>query len=77
MLVERHSQPIAAGEEHQPHALAAFLRHLAGWISAYVKHRRECQKLFEYLASDHRAAADLGISRDTLREWSRRPFWRA
>jgi uncharacterized protein YjiS (DUF1127 family) len=77
MLVQSRAQPAAAGKEHQPHLIAAFLRRLVARIRAYLKHRRDRQQLFEYLASDHRAAADLGVNADTSREWSRRPFWRA
>lgn len=38
--------------------------------------RRQRQELFEYLASDHRAAADIGISNGEARALSRTPFWR-
>lgn len=31
-------------------------------LRASVQRRRQCQELIDYLASDHRAAADLGIT---------------
>jgi len=77
MLVGLHAPSAATGEGHRPYSVAAFLHRLVGSIRAYLKHRRDRQELFEYLASDHRATADLGIGRDTLRKWSRQPFWRA
>ena len=77
MLVEPHSQTVAADARQQPTSQPALLRRLVGRIRAYLKHRRDRQELFEYLASAPRAAADLGISQDILRGWSRRPFWRA
>jgi len=30
----------------------------------------------DYMVSDHRAAADLGITGYEARDWSKRPFWR-
>lgn len=75
MLAELHDPSVAAGKKHRPHSFAAPLHRLAGWIRAYLRHRHDRQELFEYLASDHRAAADLGINRDVLRAWSRQPFW--
>jgi uncharacterized protein YjiS (DUF1127 family) len=34
------------------------------------------QELLDYLAVDHRAAADIGMADNDAREWARRPFWR-
>jgi hypothetical protein len=34
------------------------------------------QELFDYIASDYRAAADIGITSGEARSWSQRPFWR-
>ena len=36
---------------------------------------RERRELIEYLATDHRAALDIGID-GNAREWAERPFWR-
>jgi uncharacterized protein YjiS (DUF1127 family) len=37
------------------------------------RHRRE---LLDYLASDHRAAADIGVTPYEAKFWSEQPFWR-
>jgi hypothetical protein len=39
--------------------------------------RRQRQELLGYVASDYRAAADIGITSGEVRGWSQRPFWRA
>jgi uncharacterized protein YjiS (DUF1127 family) len=38
-----------------------------------VKQRRE---LIAYMASDHRVAADIGVTHHDARDWAERPFWR-
>jgi uncharacterized protein YjiS (DUF1127 family) len=55
----------------------ALIATIAVRVRVYFKRRRERQELLEYIASDPRAASDLGINMDTARDWSRRPFWRA
>jgi uncharacterized protein YjiS (DUF1127 family) len=47
-------------------------------ITVLTWHRRRQlrQELLDYLAMDHRAAADIGISRSNARAWAARPFWR-
>ena len=56
-------------------------RLLAGSVSRsariWLKRWRDRRELLDYLAMDHRAAADLGIDRSNAREWAQRPFWRA
>ncbi|MGA7789622.1 MAG: hypothetical protein WCA56_15830 [Xanthobacteraceae bacterium] len=37
---------------------------------------RQRRQLLDYIASDHRAAADLGVSGYEARRWAGRPFWR-
>jgi uncharacterized protein YjiS (DUF1127 family) len=53
---------------------------LAGAISlvrTWLTRRQRRQELLDYIASDHRAAADIGITGCEARGWSERPFWRA
>lgn len=38
---------------------------------------RQRQELLDYIESDYRAAADIGITSGEARGWSQRPFWRA
>jgi uncharacterized protein YjiS (DUF1127 family) len=46
------------------------------WVRGCRERRRGRRALLDYVASDYRAAADIGISRDDARNWYRRPFWR-
>jgi hypothetical protein len=46
-------------------------------VRTYRRRRRERQELIDYMASDHRVAADLGITGDIARDWTSRPFWHA
>jgi uncharacterized protein YjiS (DUF1127 family) len=39
--------------------------------------RRQRLELLDYMANDHRAAADIGITGYEARHWSERPIWRA
>ena len=50
-------------------------RVIAGWRT-YRMRRRHRQELLDYLASDHRAAADIGVTPYEAKLWSERPFWR-
>jgi uncharacterized protein YjiS (DUF1127 family) len=38
------------------------LQHIIAWLVAWRLYRRQQKELFEFLASDHRAAADIGIT---------------
>jgi uncharacterized protein YjiS (DUF1127 family) len=49
---------------------AALLRTVGTWRSR----RRQRRELFEFLASDHRAAADIGITRYDAEHWFDWPF---
>jgi len=50
-------------------------RIVAGW-RMYRMRRRHRRELLDYLASDHRAAADIGVTPNDARIWAERPFWR-
>ena len=51
--------------------LFAALLHI---ISTWRSRRRQRRELFEFLASDHRAAADIGITRYDAEHWFDWPF---
>jgi hypothetical protein len=57
---------VVAAERH-----AASLRAVLGWIIKRIRtarhHRRQHQELIDYMASDHRAARDLGIASHEVR----------
>lgn len=46
-------------------------------VRAYWRFQRERRQLLDYLASDYRAAADIGITSSEARGLSQKPFWRA
>jgi uncharacterized protein YjiS (DUF1127 family) len=52
------------------------LQHLIAWFVAWRLHRRQRKELLDFLASDHRAAADLGITPYEAQQYFDRPFWR-
>jgi uncharacterized protein YjiS (DUF1127 family) len=43
-------------------------------IGTWRRRRRQRRELFEFLASDHRAAADIGITRYDAEHWFDWPF---
>jgi uncharacterized protein YjiS (DUF1127 family) len=47
-----------------------------GWLRSCRRRQRERQQLLDYMAIDHRAAADIGLKRHDALEWANRPFWR-
>jgi hypothetical protein len=52
-------------------------RGAVAWVRACWQRQRERRELFVFIASDYRAAADIGVTYDEALSWSRRPFWRA
>lgn len=74
------AQPVAGLAEGRVFSRLSSWRTLFNSIAMTVLtwHRRRQlrQELLDYLAMDHRAAADIGISRSSAREWAARPFWR-
>lgn len=45
-------------------------------LRAHCVRQRQRQELLDYIASDYRAARDIGISTGEARGWSQCPFWR-
>jgi uncharacterized protein YjiS (DUF1127 family) len=52
------------------------LQHMIAWFVAWRLHRRQRRELLDFLASDHRAAADIGITPYEVRQYFDRPFGR-
>lgn len=52
-----------------------FFKGLSDTLRIFLERRRQRQELLWYLATDHRAAKDIGIDRSDAREWAERPFW--
>ena len=57
-------------------SLRAFCRDAIVWMRSCRQRQRERQQLLDYMAIDHRAAADIGMKRYDALEWANRPFWR-
>jgi uncharacterized protein YjiS (DUF1127 family) len=54
-----------------------YLQHIAGWFAEWCAHRRQRQELIDFLNSDHRATADIGITPYDARRYINEPFRRA
>jgi len=54
----------------------AFLDGIVELARTCRRRREQRRELLEYLALDHRAAADIGITGQEARNWAERPFWR-
>lgn len=52
-------------------------RRAMAWLRSCRQHRREREELLAFMAADHRAAADIGVTTYEVMNWSKRPFWRA
>jgi uncharacterized protein YjiS (DUF1127 family) len=50
------------------------LQHIIAWLVAWRLYRRQQKELFEFLASDHRAAADIGITPYDAQQYFDRPL---
>jgi uncharacterized protein YjiS (DUF1127 family) len=66
----------AAFAEHWSFAWRAFLSRLADTAYTWVSRRQQRQELLDYMAMDHRVAADIGVNANDARDWAERPFWR-
>ena len=44
-------------------------------IRIWLKRHRDRQDALNYLAQDHRAAADMGTTPGDLKTWAQKPFW--
>ncbi len=51
-------------------------RGAVAWLRACWQRQRERRELSVLIASDHRAAADIGVTYEEALSWLRRPFWR-
>jgi uncharacterized protein YjiS (DUF1127 family) len=53
-----------------------FFNNAAEVVGTWFRRRQQRQELRDYMAIDHRAAADMGVSANDARDWAERPFWR-
>jgi len=76
-LIRRESN--AAFMERPALSWRALIKRFADLVglvrTCYTRHRQR-QDLLNYLESDYRAAADIGVTKSEMLDLSRRPFWR-
>jgi uncharacterized protein YjiS (DUF1127 family) len=56
------TKPSVAVAARRTFSLRSVFNRVVDRLRAAGRRRRQCQELMDYLASDHRAAADLGIT---------------
>jgi uncharacterized protein YjiS (DUF1127 family) len=66
----------AAAPTHWLPSATALLQRAAELARKWRERRRQRAELVEYIALDHRAAADIGITGEQAHNWAERPFWR-
>ena len=57
-------------------SVPALCRCAVAWLRSCRQRRQERAELLAFMAADHRAAADLGVTAYEAMNWSKRPFWR-
>lgn len=55
---------------------SGLLTRIAAMARTWLQRRQQRQELLDYMALDHRADGDIGISRSDALDWAHRPFWR-
>jgi hypothetical protein len=69
-----HAEPAATFARRRPISWRLFFQAAIDMARTRTRHRQQRQELLDYLASDHRAAADLGVNANDARAWAERPF---
>jgi uncharacterized protein YjiS (DUF1127 family) len=71
-----NSESVGAFAEARALSWRVIANRIATLIQTSWTRRQQRQELLDYIASDCRAAADIGITSGEARGWSQRPFWR-
>jgi uncharacterized protein YjiS (DUF1127 family) len=72
-----HGKSETAFVERRALSWRALVNRVTDLVRTCYTRRRQRQDLLDYLASDYRAAADIGITSSEARAMSQQPFWRA
>lgn len=72
-----HGESTAAFAERRWYPSRTFFSSVIDIMRTWIRRRQQRQELLDYMAIDHRAAADIGATGNEAREWAERPFWRA
>jgi uncharacterized protein YjiS (DUF1127 family) len=70
-----HNVSTAAFAERRSLPWRATFNRVMGLARTCRERRRQRRELIDYMASDHRAAADIGMTGCEARSRSERPFW--
>jgi uncharacterized protein YjiS (DUF1127 family) len=70
-----HGENLAAFTQGRTFSWRASFARLADTAQTWRRRQRERRELLYFLATDHRAAMDLGTDLAGAREWADRPFW--
>jgi len=54
-----------------------FIAAAAEMMRTWSMRWRQRREFLDYVAFDHRAATDMGMTGSDARDWATRPFWRA
>lgn len=57
-------------------SVPALCRRVIVWLRSCRQRRQERAELLAFMASDHRAAADIGVTQYEALNWAKQPFWR-
>jgi len=71
-----HRESAAALSERRPISWRIVFNSATDTMRTWVRRRQQRRELIDYMAIDHRAAADMGITDNDARDWAERPFWR-
>jgi uncharacterized protein YjiS (DUF1127 family) len=71
-----YGESVAAFTESRAIPWRALLDGGLDTLRTWLKRHRERTELLHYMTIDHRAASDIGTSRESARDWAERPFWR-
>jgi len=72
-----HSHSLAGLSARRSIPWRAFFNRAVDMVRMWARRQRRRHELLDFMAIDHRAAADIGVTGNDAREWAQRPFWRA
>jgi uncharacterized protein YjiS (DUF1127 family) len=70
-----YGESVAALAEGRSFSWRAYVHAAVDTVRTWPTRRRQRQELLDYMAIDHRIAADIGLSKSDALDWAERPFW--
>jgi uncharacterized protein YjiS (DUF1127 family) len=70
-----HGNSAAALRQCRQVSWRMFFQSADNMVRNWIKRRQQRQEFLDYMALDHRAAADIGLAANDARDWAERPFW--